>query len=187
MYKTKRCVSCFILCMLIFSLCACGKERENPAAVYEETIRGLHDNEFFVTIDTNAPLPVLLVTSQVYDDGTGKQATIQCDVYYLADKEIKNIGTIESMGTAYPVSYDKTGIYTASGHDMQRFEIGQSGTIMLAEGIYEQFDENGNAAYTMKKENETKTISKKEYDAAFEKYTNATVVNFTNGAPDAAK
>jgi len=49
------------------------------------------------------------------------------------------------MRTAYPVSYDETGIYTASNHAMQRFGIEQSGTIKLAEVIYGQFDENGNA------------------------------------------
>ena len=73
MYKTKKVVSCFVLCVLIFSLCACGKESKDNADIYGETIGGLEDNELFVTIDTNAPLPVLLVTSQVYDEGTGKQ------------------------------------------------------------------------------------------------------------------
>ena len=43
--------------------------------VYEETIGGLEDNELFAMIDTNAPLPVLLVTSQVFVDSTGKQAS----------------------------------------------------------------------------------------------------------------
>lgn len=76
MYKVKMAVSCFILCMFILSLCACGKEREDDSAVYEETIGGLENNELFVIIDTNTPLPVLLVTSQVYDDGTGKQASM---------------------------------------------------------------------------------------------------------------
>lgn len=187
MYNVKKIVSCFILCALILSLCACGKESEDNAAVYEETIGGLEDNELFVIIDTNAPLPVLLVTSQVYDDGTGKQAALTCDVYYPVDKEVKNIGTIESMGTAYPVSYDETGIYAASGHGMQRFEVEQSGTLKLAEGIYEQFNENGDAAYTMEKENETKIISEEEYYAAFEKYSYATVVGFSYGASDAAR
>lgn len=56
--------------------------------------------------------------------------------------------------------------------------VEKSGTIKLAEGIYEQFNENGNAAYTMEKENETKAISEEEYYAAFEKYSNATVVGF---------
>ena len=190
MYKVKKIVSCFILCALIFSLCACGKERgigSTDNDVYEEIIGGLEDNELFAMIDTNAPLPVLLVTSQVFDDGTGKQASIACDVYYPIDKEVKNIGTVESMGTAYPISYDETGIYAASNHGMQRFEVDKSGAIKLAEGIYEQFDENGNAAYIMEKENETKTISEEEYYDAFEKYNNAVVVNFAYGASDTAR
>lgn len=187
MYKTKKVVSCFVLCVLIFSLCACGKESKDNADIYGETIGGLEDNELFVTIDTNAPLPVLLVTSQVYDEGTGKQAALDCDVYYLVDKEVKNIGSIESMGTAYPISYDETGIYTASGHAMQRFEVEKSGTLMLAESMNEQFDENGNASYTVKKGNETKTISEEEYYDIFEKYNNASVASFAYGASDAAR
>ena len=59
----------------------------------------------------------------MYDDRLGNQAALNCEVYYLVDKEVKNVGRIESMGTAYPISYDETGIYAASGHAMQRFEI----------------------------------------------------------------
>ncbi len=83
MYKVKKIVSCFIFCALIFSLCACGKERKTGSTdneVYEETIGSLEDNELFAMIDTNAPLPVLLVTSQVFDDGTGKQASMRLPV-----------------------------------------------------------------------------------------------------------
>lgn len=152
MYKAKKFISYMALCVLIFSLCACGEKGSENAAIYGETVGELEDNELFAIIDTNASLPVLLVTSQVYNDGLGNQAALNCDVYYLIDKEVKNIGTIESMGTAYPIAYDETGIYAASGHDMQRFEIEKSGSLRLAEGIYEQFDESGNAAYTMKKE-----------------------------------
>ena len=46
---------------------------------------------------------------------------------------------------------------------MQRFEIEKSGSLRLAEGIYEQFDESGNAAYTMKKGEETDVITEEEY------------------------
>ena len=175
-YKAQKAISCLLLCVIIFSLCACGEEGKDNAAIYGETIGGLQDDELFVIIDTNAPLPVLLVTSHVYDDGTVKQAEIDCDVYY----------PVESMGTAYPISYDETGIYTASGHAMQRYEIEKSGTIELAEVINEQFDENGNAAYTMETGNETETISEEEYYDVFGKYRNATVVSFAYGASDAA-
>ena len=166
------------MCVKSFLYVHVEKKGSENATIYGETVGGLEDNELFAIIDTNASLPVLLVTSQVYNDGLGNQAALNCDVYYLIDKEVKNIGTIESMGTAYPIAYDETGIYAASGHDMQRFEIEKSGSLRLAEGIYEQFDESGNAAYTMKKGEETDVITEEEYYAAFEKYSNATIVNF---------
>lgn len=34
MYNVKKIVSCFILCALIFSLCACGKKSEDQAVIY---------------------------------------------------------------------------------------------------------------------------------------------------------
>lgn len=108
MYKAKKFISYMALCVLIFSLCACGEKGSENAAIYGETVGGLEDNELFAIIDTNSSLPVLLVTSQVYNDGLGNQAALNCDVYYLIDKEVKNIGTIESMGTAYPIAYDET-------------------------------------------------------------------------------
>ena len=95
MYKAKKFISYMALCVLIFSLCACGEKGSENAAIYGETVGGLEDNELFAIIDTNASLPVLLVTSQVYNDGLGNQAALNCDVYYLIDKEVKNIGTIE--------------------------------------------------------------------------------------------
>lgn len=188
MCRLKRIISYYVLCALIISVCACGKENksENNAALYGETIGGLEDNELFAIVETNASLPVLLVTSQVYDDGMGNQAAITCDVYYMVDGKIKTIGQIESLGTAYPIAYDKTGIYAASGHDMQCFEIDEkNGVIRLAEGIYEQMDENGSTAYTLEKGNETTVITEEEYYKAFEKYSEASVVSFSYGASDA--
>ena len=47
MYKTKKIILCFALCVLIFSLCACGDKSSDNAAIYGETIAGLEDNELF--------------------------------------------------------------------------------------------------------------------------------------------
>jgi len=76
MYKAKKFISYMALCVLIFSLCACGEKGSENAAIYGETVGGLEDNELFAIIDTNASLPVLLVTSQVYNDGLGNQAAL---------------------------------------------------------------------------------------------------------------
>lgn len=129
MYEPKRILIFLMLSALLLSLYACGKE-SNYADIYGETVSKLADDELFAIIDTNAPLSVLLVTSHAYDDGRGNQAAIECDVYYLVGKAVKKIGTLESMGTAYPISYDEKGIYTASGHTMHRFEIDSSGTLI---------------------------------------------------------
>ena len=88
MYKAKKFISYMALCVLIFSLCACGEKGSENAAIYGETVGELEDNELFAIIDTNASLPVLLVTSQVYNDGLGNQAALNCDVYYLIDNSL---------------------------------------------------------------------------------------------------
>lgn len=186
MYKKIRTVvSCMVMCALTVFLCSCGNKNksEEYAAMYGATIAGLQDDELFAIVETSASSPVLLVTSQYFDDGAGNQASIYCDVYYAADGEVKKTGMIESLGTAYPVAYDKTGIYAASGHGMQRFEIDEkTGEVVLAEGIYEQFDEKGNASYTLEKGGETEALTEEEYYKAYEKYSEAAVVNFTYGA-----
>jgi hypothetical protein len=91
MYRLKNIVLSLILCAVLFSLCACGEEgkNENYADIYGKTIGGLEDNELFAIVETNASYPVLLVTSQVYDDGQGNQASLKCDVYYMIDGEVK--------------------------------------------------------------------------------------------------
>ncbi len=186
MPKTKNLVIFLALLAVLFSLYACGKESNN-ADIYGETVSKLADDERFAIIDTNAPLPVLLVTAHAYDDGNGNQVAIECDVYYLVGKEVKKIGTLESMGTAYPISYDEKGIYTASGHTMHRFAIDTSGTMIPAEGIYVQYDENGTPTYTMEKGNEITVITEEDFNTAFENYSNAAVVNFADGASNAAR
>lgn len=55
------------MCVNLFFMCMWRKGSEN-AAIYGETVGGLEDNELFAIIDTNASLPVLLVTSQVYNE-----------------------------------------------------------------------------------------------------------------------
>jgi hypothetical protein len=98
----------------------------------------LQDDELFAVIETGASDPVLLVTSQYYDDGQGNQASIWCDVYYPVDGTVKNIGKLESMGTAYPISYDKNGIYVMFGNT-ECYEIDEKeGELALVEGIDEQ-------------------------------------------------
>lgn len=71
MHKIKNIISCVVLSVLIASMCSCGNanKSDNYAAIYGAAIGGLEDDELFAIIETNADLPVLLVTFQIYDDG----------------------------------------------------------------------------------------------------------------------
>lgn len=184
MYKLKKFISYMIICVLVFSLSACAKQSKSNRnqELYGETVGGLEDDELFAIIETNASAPVLLVSSSVYDDGLGNQAALVCDVYYVVDNEVQKTGTIQSFGTAYPISYDKTGIYAASGHDIQRFGIQEDGTIKLEEGMSEVFDENGNPTYVRDTGNHTEAATEEAYLSELEKYGESTIVNFGYGA-----
>lgn len=176
----KRKISLLMIALLL-ALTACGKSRDS--SVYGDTIAGLGDDELFEIVDIGADALVLLVTSQAYDDGNGHQAAISCDVYYYRENEVKNIGTLESPGTAYPISYDDSGLYTASGHEIQRYEIDdRDGSLVLAEAVYETFDENGNVSYTRTKGGNTEAVSEKDYMDLVEDYGKTRVVNFGYGA-----
>ena len=105
--------------LIIWDCCFRLLLRAESGSYYSYTtfLRAEKENEckLFAIVETNAFLLVLLVTFQYYDDGSGNQASIYCHVYYVTDKEVKKTGAIESLGTAYPVVCDKTGIYAASG------------------------------------------------------------------------
>ena len=64
---------------------------------------------------------------------------------------------------------------------------GKTGFKLAFGYIFEQFDESGNATYTMEKGAETKEITEEEYYTTFEKYSDATIVGFSYGASDAGK
>lgn len=178
----KRIILSILIGALTVLAAACGKTNKNE--VYGPTIADLEDEELFTIIETNAKSPILLVTDQVCDDGIGNNhAAIYCDIYYVTDGEVKNIGTVESFGTAYPISYDKSGIYVGSGHEARRFEINElEGSLKLTEGVYETFDANESAAYTRETGEHTETITAEEYLSVIETYGKATVVNFGYGA-----
>lgn len=100
-------------------------------------------------IETNAKMPVLLVAEGTYED-RGKHVTFYCDVCYVVDNEVKKLGSIAGAGTAYPIAYDSTGIYAATGHSVYRYVIDDAtGQLVLAQEITEdnlmQIGNYGNA------------------------------------------
>lgn len=169
-----------LLTIFACTLSSCKKSDNNEEL--GKVIRDLGDDDLFAIIETKAKRSVLLVTDMFYDSGNGYQASLFCDVYYPIDGEGQKIGRLESMGTAYPIAYDKSGIYAAGGHEVRRYEIDKEGNLKLAEGVYEIFDEEGNVFYTREEDGETTEITEEEYLSMVEDYGKAWIVEFKYGA-----
>ena len=179
--KIKRILAVTVLLgILICTLVSCKKKDDNEEI--RKVIAALGDEDLFAIIETKADRSVLLVADSYYDSGSGFQASVFCDVYYPKDGEARNIGRVESMGTAYPIAYDKSGIYAAGGHEVRRYVIDKEGNLKLAEGVYEIFDDEGNASYTREKDGEITEITEEEYLSVLEDYGKAPLVEFKYGA-----
>lgn len=148
---------------------------------YEFAIHGLASEEaHYQIVDIGANNSAMLVTKHTYDDG-GIQASLTCDVYYMVNGQVENIGTVSSYGTAYPLSYDQTGIYVQSGHTVERFAINEEkGTLELAEGVYETSMEGSDEAvtYMRKLGDEIEEITEEEFMTVVEAAGKATVIAF---------
>ena len=161
-----------------------GKNKEDNENLYGHIIAGLGDDEQFSLRDIGEKNDVLFTTDMTYDDGNGHNAAIDCDVYYVLDGEEYSLGHIESMGTAWPVSYGEKCIYTASLHSLEVYRFDQKKKQWTTLQYEENFGENGEAFYRRIEDGEAKTISEKEYLDAMEDYGKGTVINFGYGASD---
>ena len=173
-----------ITLILIMAIClsACGRKTENP---YGAVVAGLGDDDAYAFLEMDYKYYVMVSSDMLYDTGTEKQAAIYCDVYYYADGETKNLGTIMSNGTAYPISFSDDGIFTASGHSVEKYAVSEKdGMLYLEKGVYVTFDENGNAYYTCVLNGEKTESSDQEFMEMTEEYAESQIIHFAYGAAD---
>lgn len=185
MKKYHRIGLCILaLAVVVFAASGCGKkEAESNEDLYGNMIAELGDEEQFSLQDIGEKNDVLFTTDMTYDDGNGHNAALYCNVYYDNGKEVYST-EILSMGTAYPVSYGKKCIYTASGHSLAKYAFDKKIPGWNVSKYEELFDADGNASYQHMENGAAKEISEKEYQAAWEEYEKSTVVNFGYGASD---
>lgn len=170
------------LFMMIICLTACGKKDENP---YGLTVGGLDDDDAYAFLVMDYKYNVMVTSDMLYDVGTEKQAAIYCDVYYYLQGEAKNLGTIISSRTAYPISFSKDGIFAASEHSMEKYSISEKdGVLYLEKGVYETFDESGNAYYTCVRNGEETESTEQDFWDLTEEYASSQVIHFAYGAAD---
>lgn len=173
--------------ILVLSVCAvlfagAGKKEEDNENLFGQIIAGLGDEEQFSLRDIGERNHVLFTTDATYDDGNGHNAAVCCDVYYAVEGEAYPLRRIESMGTAWPVSYGEKCIYTASEHSLEVYRFDQKKKQWTVRQYEEWFDEKGDASYRYTEEGEAETISEKEYSDAMEEYGKGTVIHFGYGA-----
>lgn len=173
-----------ILIMMIMAVCltACGKQAEN---LYGPTIAGLGDDDAYAFLVMDYKYNVMVTSDMLYDAGTERQAAVYCDVYYYTGGEAKNLGTIMSNGTAYPISFSKDGIFVSSGHSIEKYAISEKeGILYLEKGVYVEFDENGNEHYTCVLGGEETESTEQEFMEMTEEYASSQVIHFAYGAAD---
>lgn len=180
MRNRKTAVITMIMIAMI-CLTACGKrQEENP---YGNSVAELGDEDAYAFLVMDYDDYVMAVSNQLYDAGEEKQAAVFCDIYYVVDREPRKLGTVMSEGTAYPVSFSEDGIFAASGHSVEKYVISEKeGRLVLEKGIYENFDENGNAAYTCMEDGAEKETTEEEYQELAEEYGASQIIHFSYGA-----
>lgn len=162
------------------------KSAEN-ASLYGKTIAGLDDQTQFALVDIGLEHTVMFTTEQSYTYDAGVQAALDCHVYYVIDGSVKDLGSVESEGTAYPVSYGQGCIYTAGNHSVSKYVIDETTYQLICEQKDEvSYDADGNASYIrsypgMDKE---KSSTEKTYNEAMEAYHEAVPISFSYGASE---
>ena len=160
-----------------------GEDRNN-SSLYGDINAGLGDEEQFSLADIGEKNDVLFTTDMTYDDGNGHNAAVYCEAYYSSDGKLYELGRIESMGTAYPVSCGERCIYTASEHSLEIYKFDRKGKRWVASRYEEVFDEEGNASYRYTEDGAVKDVSETDYQRAIDEYGESIVVNFGYGASD---
>lgn len=161
------------------------KSAENEL-LYGNTIAALDDQTQFALVDIGLEHDVLLVTEQSYTYDTGIEAALYCQVYYSIDGSVKDLGSVESEGTAYPVSYGQGCIYTAGNHSVSKYVIDETTYQLICEQKDEvSYDAEGNASYIRTLPGKEKSSTEADYDQAMEIYHEAEPVSFSYGADGA--
>ena len=157
---------------------------ERAATLYQDEFDYLDQNGFSYTfVDIGAQYPVMLTADETftYKSAESLQTCMQCDIYYLKGNEVHILGSLSSLGTAYPIAFDETGLYEAGPRGVREWTIRTeegSPELVMAQDAYVSYDENGNPFYSCEKYGEPLEISESDYHQLFGKYQSASAVHF---------
>ncbi|MDO4260478.1 MAG: hypothetical protein Q4C82_00235 [Eubacteriales bacterium] len=180
-------IGLIILSMIGICLTACGAAAVDSGDenLYVSLIADLGDEDAYALLEMEYSCHVFVTSDRIYDAGSESQAAVACDVYYYTGTKPEKLGTVMSEGTAYPVSFSKDGIYAASGHHIEKYAVSEEdGVLYLEKGVYETFDDNGNAHYTCILGTEEQDSTEQEFTEMAEEYAAGQIIHFAYGASD---
>ena len=165
---------------------AAATKQENTAWIYQEnsSYSGFFAAKGYVAyaqaeVDGTS---IFLVSDGFYQDGDHTYA-ISCDVYCVGeDAAPRKLGSLESAGTAYPLSIGADGFYVTSGHSLEAYTIDVAKQqLVLIRSYTEDFDENGNVTYhCLDSQGEIVETTEEEYLDAWKRYgEEVTPIEFT--------
>ena len=164
---------------------ACGKNDVDEVDKKEEVIGAdeMPYETFFAQLGEDARVAYvelmqqfILVSDETYLDQGGYVA-MGAEVYLLQDGRVTLLNTLQSGGTAYPISVDEEGFYVAGGHFCAYYQM-KEGQLVMSEYVNESFDTKGNATYRVFKDEKESEGSKEDFEAIFERYQKAERIYF---------
>lgn len=161
------------LVLFVLSLISGGK------SPYLEVLEDMDGPVYIAAVEAGTKKPVLLVTKSVFDYN-GQNAAMDCDVYYEINGKAQYIGKVRGAGTAYPITYDESGIYATTEYGRGRYEISKDGTLNLTESSMATFDQSGNATYICEENGEITVLSLEEWNTLVQSWWSAPVVSFSS-------
>lgn len=164
---------------------ACGKNSVYEVDKKEEVIKadGMPYETFLTQIGEDKRVAYvelmqqfILVSDETYLDQGGYVA-MGAEVYLLQDEHVTLLNTLQSGGTAYPISADEEGFYVAGGHFCAYYQM-KEGQLVMSEYVNESFDTKGNASYRVFKDEKESEGSKVDFETIFERYGKAERIYF---------
>lgn len=129
----------------------------------------------------HAAAPVLLITDGTYGYN-GLEASFN-SVVYGRDKDgnWQELGLVAGSGTAYPLRYDKDGIYVTGGHFAAHYSVDWEEMVLVREEYAkETFDESGNVTHVYARDGKKeRSVEDNSYLVALlDRYEKAGLVGF---------
>lgn len=107
--------------LLVFTACKNDSNVDNLAS--KSVIAELDDDSTYAFLEMDYPGTILVTAEQTYDAGNEESAAIQCKVYYSDKHGEQYLGSIESLSTAYPISFTKDAIWAGDNTTIRKYII----------------------------------------------------------------